>query len=142
MIWGCMATSGVGEVFIYSGRMNSTTYTTMLSQVLNPSVTKLQANNRDEYFQQDNAPCHTSRLSHEWFADSHIKLLEWPSQSPDMSPIEQQWPILKKNVHTHQCKSLDLQQRIVEEWQKIKLEVCMFKTGNFNAFPSTSIVKM
>lgn len=76
----CMVASGVREIFICSVRINSTTYTTTLSQVLNLLVTKLQINNQDEcYFQQDNAPCHTSELSCEWNANNHIKLLDWPS---------------------------------------------------------------
>lgn len=41
MIWGCMASAGVGTPFICSGRMNSETYTTMLEATLKSSIAKL-----------------------------------------------------------------------------------------------------
>lgn len=65
MVWGSMATMGVGELFLCEGRMNSLTYTSMLKTVLEPSAKKIfQCQRRCRFvFQQDNAPCHTSKHS-------------------------------------------------------------------------------
>jgi hypothetical protein len=39
-------------------------------------------------WQQDSAPCHTAKLAKEWMAEAEMDVLPWPSQSPDMNPIE------------------------------------------------------
>lgn len=76
MIWGCMAASGVGEMFVCEGRMNSEKYINVLENVLRPSLTRIygDTNLEDIKFQQDNAPCHKSATTMAWFKDNMVPI--------------------------------------------------------------------
>ena len=39
-------------------------------------------------FQLDNAAVHTSKFMRNWFKTKNIKVLDWPTKSPDINPIE------------------------------------------------------
>lgn len=126
MIWGCMATSGVGEMFICEGRMNAERYITMLNEVLEPSILKLFEEDVPEYyFQQDNAPCHRAKKTCDFLAKNKVPHIKWPPQSPDLSPIENLWAILKRNLSIYRCKSKEeFKVKILAEWEKIPASVC------------------
>ncbi|GFX99733.1 transposable element Tc1 transposase [Trichonephila clavipes] len=39
-------------------------------------------------FQKENCFIHTSKLAQTWFDEMGVQKLNWPSQSPDLNPIE------------------------------------------------------
>lgn len=61
----------------------------------------------------------------EWFTTKHIHVLEWPSQSPDLYPIENLWRDLK--IAVHKCSPSNLTELDLfckEEWAKISVSRC------------------
>ncbi len=66
-------------------------------------------------FQHDNDPKHMAKATKEWLKKKHIKVLEWPSQSPDLNPIENLWRKLKVRVAKRQPRNLNDLERICKE---------------------------
>ncbi|KAG2457585.1 TCB1 transposase, partial [Polypterus senegalus] len=74
---------------------------------------------------QENNPKHTAKISKEWLQDNSVNVLEWPSQSPDLNPIEHLWRDLKMAVHRHFPSNLmELERCCKEEWAKLAKDWC------------------
>ncbi|KAG2461018.1 TCB1 transposase, partial [Polypterus senegalus] len=128
MFWGCFAASGTGclesvQVRI-KGKMTAAMYRDILDENLLQSALDLRLERRF-IFQQDNDPKHTAKISKEWLHDNSVNVLEWPSQSPDLNPIEHLWRDLKMAVHRHLPSNLmELKRCCKEEWAKLAKDRC------------------
>ena len=75
----------------------------------------------------------TLTLTKEWLKKKHIKVLEWPSQSPDLNPIKNLWRELKLRVAKRHPRNLkDLERICKEEWTKIPPKICANLLKNYN----------
>jgi transposase len=73
----------------------------------------------------DNDPKHTSKVVAKWLKDNKVKVLEWPSQSPDLNPVENLWAEVKKHVRARRPTNLtQLHQLCQEEWANIHTIYC------------------
>ncbi len=120
MLWGCISWRGMGKLVKLEGKVNSQKYLDMLDEYLDPSVEVMGLGDR-WIFQQDNAPIHVSKLAKAWFSRNEVNVLkDWPSQSPNLNPIEPVWGLLKKAVHKRHPRNLkQLWQYCQEEWQRL-----------------------
>uniref|UniRef100_A0A9J8B7S5 Transposase Tc1-like domain-containing protein n=1 Tax=Cyprinus carpio carpio TaxID=630221 RepID=A0A9J8B7S5_CYPCA len=75
MVWGCMSVCGMGSLHIWKGTINA-----------------------ERYIQHDNARPHTASITKSWLHRRRIRVLKWPACSPDLSPIENIWCIIKRKM--------------------------------------------
>jgi transposase len=133
MVWGCIGYNGVGKLQIIDGSMDSITYVRVLSTALHESVDMLGLNNKF-VFQQDNAPCHTSKYTKAFFEENNIDVLSWPSQSPDLNPIENLWAYVEMRLTKKVLKTkAKLIEEITEIWNNIPLS---YIRNLYNSIPS------
>lgn len=115
MVWGCFSFHGRGGLSILpkDARMNSDMYI----GVLNEKVVNFMTIAQTTIFQQDKAPCHTSKKTMKWFADNGIEVLDWPGNSPDLNPIENLWRIMKTKVNVRKHTNIhELIENIKTAW--------------------------
>ncbi len=124
MLWGCFSAAGTGRLVAIEGKMNAAKYRDILDENLLQSAQDLRLGRRFT-FQQDNDPKHTAKITKEWLHNNSVTVFEWPSQSPDLNPIEHLWRDLKMAVHQRLPSNLTELERICKaEWQRIPKSRC------------------
>ena len=119
MFWGSMTWHAYGPIIDLEGSQNQTTYKQLLTDVVLP---EFDASAVDLFFQQGNAPCHTA-LSVRAFMDKEgLDVIDWPPQSPDLSPIEVLWNVLKMKMKARHPRPRT-RQSIIDTIKEIWLEL-------------------
>ncbi len=57
-------------------------------------------------FQQDNAKQHTAAITTAWLSRRRVQMLNWPACSPDLSPVENIWRIIKRKIRQRRPRTL------------------------------------
>src|SRR5579859_6105376 len=103
MIWICFCGNKLNPIAFIDESVNSHIYISILEDKLIPFFQALHNDGVfDIIFQQNNAKVHTLKLAATWLKDSAIQngflIMEWPTYSPDMNPIEELWVHLRAEL--------------------------------------------
>ncbi len=120
MVWGCMSACGMGSLHIWKGTINAERYIQVLEQHMLPSRRRL-FQGRPCIFQHDNARPHTASITTSWLRRRRIRVLKWPACSPDLSPIENIWRIIKRKMRQRPKTVEQLEACIRQEWDNIPI---------------------
>lgn len=127
MIWGCITAYGVGYLSRIDGGLDADLYCQILQDDLIKTMDYYKMKKEITIFQQDNDPKHTSRKAKTVLEELNINVLEWPSQSPDLNPIEHLWDLLKRKLASYPTTPQGIHElwlRVEETWNDISEKEC------------------
>lgn len=97
MVWSVIDDKGLGSLYIVEGTMRQDQYEKVFDTRLIPQIGDEFADGESFHFMQDGAPCHTAKFVRAFLQAQKIPILDWPGNSPDKSPVENMWEMVKKN---------------------------------------------
>ncbi len=118
-----MSSAGVGPLCFLKSTVNAAIYQEILEHFMLPSADKLYGDT-DFIFQQDLAPAHIAKGTKSWFNDHGVTVLDWPANSPDLNPIENQCIVNRKTRDTRPNNADDLKAAIKATWASVTPEQC------------------
>jgi transposase len=120
MLWSCMTWQGMGHSCKIDGNMDGELYCQIMKGELMDTMQYYQLDTTDVIFQHDNDPKHRCKLAVKTLRRLGLNVMIWPSQSPDMNPIEHLWDYIdrllrKRKKHFSSRDSLWLELEVIIE---------------------------
>ena len=132
MFWSCITATGPGYgTTIINGSIDSSVYVDIFETSLLDTLNYFKLHIKEARFQQDRAISHTSVITKQWFNEHGFSvdtIMNWPTQIPDLNPIEHFWYQLKRRPNAYLTRTTTkekLEQRIATEWYKFTEKNCV-----------------
>ena len=116
MVWGGISHGVKSPLFVVPGNLTAVSYK---DEILRPVAVPL-VQQHQMTFQHDNARPHVARVCQDFLANNNIVPLDWPPNSPDLSPIEHLWDELDRRVRRRR-KTPNTLGQLLEEWENIPM---------------------
>ncbi|KAG1150080.1 hypothetical protein G6F37_001720 [Rhizopus arrhizus] len=120
MVWDCMTSYRVRYICeIYDDRMTASDYIHILKTEFADTLDYYQLGDDNFIFQHDNDLKHNAKITTTYLKEeAKYPVLSWPSQLPDLNPIEHMWRHLKLKLALYEQSARGAH----ELWEKIKIE--------------------
>jgi transposase len=127
-VWTCFCGDEIGPLVILpkGGTMTAKRYIEVLKKHFIPFYRRMRAKyGPSVVIQEDNAPWHKAKTVRAFLTKQKVKILSWPPQSPDLTPIENLWKQIKGRIghREHRAQNVaEMEQALREIWPQIKPE--------------------
>lgn len=140
MVFGVVSSEGdvMPPHFFPEGlRLDTDGYIRVLTEVVKPWIDRVAAG-RPYVWQQDSAPCHTSRKTQAWLSenfDDHTGPEVWPPSSPDCNPLDfYVWGAVERDTNRSSCNTKDeLKCRITRAFRGLQRETVTKACSRFRS---------
>ena len=122
LLWRCFSSAGI---VTFEGQIDGAKYREILQDNLLQSAKKTKAWEKLHLSAETLVPMHNAKATQEWFNNEKVNVLQRPSQSADLKPIENLWHYLKIAVRKRRPTNLNILEQICqEEWENISPKLC------------------
>jgi len=109
---GCFSSTGMGTLWTFTETMNGQYYKSILNECLLESADKLldlNNNLRRWYLLHDSihSGVHGSNVVNNWLESKNIIVIDFPSYSPDLNPIENMFAKIKYRMWEHHAETVE-----------------------------------
>jgi hypothetical protein len=120
MVWGGFSVKGLVGYHSFKCIMDGPYYVQILQDHLIRNARRQFS--QSWRLQQDNDPKHRSGVAKQFLHNEVPEMIDWPSNSPDVNPVENLWSIIKRRVEKRKPSNLDELDRFLhEEWDTTDL---------------------
>jgi len=111
--WGAISSAGATSLHIYKGTLDADRYEKILQEHLD-EMDEILPNGF--LYQHDNLGAHTK--AEDWMIRQGLDILDYPTYSPDLSPIENLWSSLKGAVAAENpTTERQLEASLIKNWE-------------------------
>ena len=127
MIWGGISLQHKMEVRVIDGNLNAQR---CQAEVLAPAVIPFILMHPQMLLMQDNATSESARATIHCLATSNVQVMDWPTGSTDLNPVEHIWKSLDRRLGHHFfifCFTDFFRNKLVSE-DEIKMKIKFIRT--------------